>query len=553
MRNLINISVSTSKFNHKPLNDDYKNITFTKKMVDSFSFLSLIKQGYLFTHIYTDNHSFSIAEKKKDNFTYSQFIGIDIESDVKEIPTFNDAWSKILLKPTIGYETSSNGIKGNRYRFIYFFSEKITDPQVYEDTYWRIISMLNKSYDFFTQDHCGKEVTRCFFGNPNYCNIQYEDAVYTVDSFKDYEPYKEEKTYIKKELNISFNSTSVSKYETSNSLVILNQTIKDFEELSFEDFTNKYQNDYLWMQSNRDSFEYNEEGYAVTNGELIEINRRFKKDEKGRIVPRLIKDGEQRRRNLLGLAMIQKALHKGNLDLGGILYCLEREMRFIDNTKDEITKDELYKIAEYVDATEPDTISYSSKKIITNPKLSVKEKRKVANIGRGKENRKQIALKVNLQLSFNENLKRIGCSRNTLKRVYEENGLNFNKKQAAKALFVHNITAKQLISSLADNDIKISMKTAYTYIAEFEKEYRLSIRRKKTNKKKVVNVRVIDLCNNTKDNTTFNLRPFPVVLSHSTLSSNIIIRKKSRIVQSEKININENIIAFSPPQQIFNI
>ena len=550
MKTFITISVSTKNFNHKPQKEEYSSIVFNKKMVDSFSLLSLVKQGYLFTNIYTDNHSFSIAEKKKDNFNFSQFIGIDIESNDKEIPTFNDAWSKIILKPTIGYETSSNGIKGNRYRFIYFFSEKITDPQVYEDTYWRIISMLNKSYDFFTQDHCGKEVTRCFFGNPNSCNIQYEDAVYTVDSFKDYEPYKEEKTYIKKELNISFNSISVSKYETSNSAVILNKTLQDFDELSFEDYANKYQNDYLWMQSNRDSFEYNEEGYAVTNGELIEINRRFKKDEKGRIAPRLIKDGEQRRRNLLGLAMIQKALHKGNLDLGGILYCLIREMRFIDNTKDEITKDELYKIAEYVDATEPDTISYSSKKIITNPKLSVKDKRRVANIGRGKENRRQISLKVDYTKTFNENLKTIGCSRNTLKRVYAEFGLNVDKKQAAKALFTHNITAKQLISSLADNDIKISMKTAYTYIAEFEKEYRISIR-KKTNKKKVVNIRVIDLCNNTKDNTTFNFRPFPFVLRCSTLSSNIMIRKRSNALQREKININENIIAFSPPQQIF--
>lgn len=541
MKTFINIAVSTKNFNHKPLNDDYKNITFTKKMVDSFSFLSLIKQGYLFTNIYTDNHSFSIAEKKKDNFTYSQFIGIDVEADT-EIPTFNDAWAKIALKPTIGYETSSNGIKGNRYRFIYFFSEKITDPQVYEETYWRIISMLNKSYNFYTKDHCGKEVSRCFFGNPKSCNIQYEDAIYTVEDFKQYEPHKEEKTYIKKELNISFNSTSVSKYETSNSAVILNKTLQDFDELSFEDFTNKYQNDYLWMQSNRDSFEYNEEGYAVPNGNLIEINRRFKKDEKGRIVPRLLRDGEQRRKNLLGLAMIQKALHKGNLDIGGILYCLIREMRFIDNTKDEITKDELYKIAEYVDATEPDSISYSKKKIITNPKLSIKDKRRVANIGRGKENRRQISLKVDYTKSFNENLKRIGCSRNTLKRVYAEFGLNVDKKQAAKALFTHNITAKQLISSLADNDIKISKQTAYTYIAEFETEYKLSLTKKRITRK-VVNIRVIDLINN----TTFNLRPFPVVLSHSTLSSNIIIRKKSRIIQSEKININENIIAFSPP------
>lgn len=544
MRNLINISVSTSKFNHKPLNDDYKNITFTKKMVDSFSFLSLIKQGYLFTNIYTQNASFNISEKKKDNFTYSNYIGIDVEADT-EIPTFNEAWSKILLKPTIGYETSSNGIKGNRYRFIYFFNEKITDPQVYEDTYFRIISMLNKSYNFYTKDHCGKEVSRCFFGNPNSCNIQYEDAIYTVEDFKQYEPFKEEKTYLKKELNISYISSS-NQYETSNSAIILNKTLQDFDELSFEDFTNKYQNDYLWMQSNRDSFTFNEEGYAVTNGNLIEINRRFKKDEKGRIVPRLIKDGEQRRKNLLGLAMIQKALHKGNLDIGGILYCLIREMRFIDNTKDTITKDELYKIAEYVDATEPDSISYSSKKIIVKPTLSIKDKRRIANIGRGKENRKQISLKVDYTKTFNQNLKLIGCSRNTLKRVYAEFGLNVDKKQAAKALFKHNITAKQLISSLADNDIKISKQTAYTYIQEFEEEYKLSLTKKRITRK-VVNIRVIDLCNNTKDNTTFNFRPFPFVLRCSTLSSNIIIRKKSRIVQSEKININENIIAFSPP------
>lgn len=553
MKHFISIAVSTKKFEDKPSKTDWPSMVYTNRTVDFMSFLKLIKQGYVFTNIHSLNGTFTANEKKTTNFVSAQYIGIDIESNTTTIPTFNEAWTKIICKPSIGYETVSNGLegKGNRYRFIYFFNEKITDIKQYEETYYRIISMLKKSYDFNTIDNCGKEVSRAFYGNAKDCNVKFEDIIYSVNDFNNYEPYQEEKSFIKKKVSIYYKSSNITKYKSSNSEPLLQKVLKDFYEMPLDEFAFMHQNDYLWMQSNRDSFAYNADGYAVTNGNLIELNRRFKKDIKGRIVPRLLRDGEQRRKNLLGLGMVQKALHKGNLDLGGILYCLVMEMlHFIDNTKDEITKEELYNIASYIDSKDPDTISYSTKKIIANPNLSTQEKKKIVAIGRGIENRKNIFNQIDTTLTFNENLQKIGCDRKTLKRVYQENNLIASKKQAAKALYTYNMTANELIMTLSDNDIIISRKTAYNYITEFEEEYRLAkstTKVQRTSRRKIINIRVIDL-SHTLNHTLYITHKQALKQIAEVLNSITPRRGKHIPMHSFYRNDNESIIAFSPPQ-----
>ena len=551
MKRTFKISISNKAYTSKLQGNEYNDIIFTKKVVSIFDFALLICKGYYFTSNFTDNNSFHISEKKKDNFTYSNYIGIDIESNSIEIPTFEEAWSKILLKPTIGYRTASDGIKGNRYRFVYFFDEPFSDQNLYEETYWRIISMLKQSYDFHTDDTCGKEVTRCFYGNTNCKNIQFDDIVYSLDDFMKYQPFQEEK---KKKTT----TVTIKEQETH----LDNEIIKDFFEMTENELLHKYMEHYSLRSDNRIDFDFNKDNFALTNGQLIEYNYLFKKDAKGNFIKRIWRDGEQRRKKIMAYGSTIKGIYGDKLTFGQLLYSMVYYFsEFIDNTKDSFDKDYLYSLIEWV-WTSGDETKYSDKKFILKKGLSKEDRYKALNLAKKAANYNRILAAYNPDLSTKENCKICKCSLNTLLAATGRKGSYKARYEAAKALYVNGMTARELKQVLEDNDIKVSRKTLFNYVNDFKKQYEISKTKnikkvRNTFKKKVKNISVINYLNEMNNmieitrafrNDILNTVPFISSLKRSNTADKQLSRRgRDKPIGSFISNIYENNINFSPP------
>lgn len=133
------VGVSDKNFNQKP--KKFCGYKFNKTTLTIPEFAFLIRHGHVFAHNYCSSSTYSVHQKKIENFDYTNIVSIDFDHSPINL---DEAYNICKIKPSIAYTTMSNSDTNNRYRFVYVFNETIESNDDYRD---RIITLLNLSFD----------------------------------------------------------------------------------------------------------------------------------------------------------------------------------------------------------------------------------------------------------------------------------------------------------------------------------------------------------------------------------------------------------------------
>lgn len=173
------LSISTEKFTHKPESSEISKIKYNVVELDCKEIIYLIKKGYAFTHVFTDNTTFTQKEKTINNFKYTHFVAVDVDNSVVDM---NQYISSIKFTPTFAYTTFSNCKEGKGYRFrlVYVVNNKITSKERYTDVYRHFTDKLN------LEDNCMQSVAQQCFGTTQDADTFISNKVYDLDSIESY-------------------------------------------------------------------------------------------------------------------------------------------------------------------------------------------------------------------------------------------------------------------------------------------------------------------------------------------------------------------------------
>ena len=169
----VELSLSVDYYLSKPKN--IAQIRYKRRAFTQNSLMIVLGTGYCVAHCFkTNNEIFTQSEKTNDNFEFTQMIGVDIDDCNTDMETYIRGLKK---KPTFAYTTFSNGIKGNRFRMIYLFNQKIDSITLYKAIYDWLTEGLN------INDNCMRSVSQQMFGT-NFSAKWYNSNVwYDVPQF----------------------------------------------------------------------------------------------------------------------------------------------------------------------------------------------------------------------------------------------------------------------------------------------------------------------------------------------------------------------------------
>ena len=419
----IELSLSVDYYMSKPKNIaqiKYKRRTFTQN-----SLMVVLKTGYCVAHCFkTQNEIFTQSEKTNDNFEYTQMIGIDVDDCDTDMETFIKALKR---KPTFAYTTFSNGIKGNRFRMIYLFNQKIDSIPLYKAVYNWITEGLN------INDNCMRSVSQQMFGTNFAAKWYNSDVWYDVPHFDE-----SINTNIKVQFSKCKNQSEEIKVQNGVSSQISKSFMDDMDCMASMDFINKYRNCYPYFTETELQYK---DGYAVIDSNYYVVRRMWYNQvyetKDGTVTVnevRKYKDGNKRRIRMYNTARILRNI-KNDITaehLAYILYC-EREY-YYDNSDNILSNERLLSIATEITSMPMERVimdnngknrfkvdkSYWAEKGIT-PKQAVQ-------IVRGQINDRNIGELYDCSLTDKENIAMmkeygIKVSLITLKRWRKKNGI----------------------------------------------------------------------------------------------------------------------------------
>lgn len=178
------LGVSTISYTKKP---NFKNIRYnTRENISQEEFVTLIREGYCFTHVFHANKEYGNKEKTINNFEQTNYVWFDFD-DCTETESY--IYQKLTYKPNIVYTTISNLKDGNlnRFRLIY-----ILDFSIYSNDNYKyylnlllntIIKDLGKNYFKYIDNNCFN-VSQTMFGSNNKSIIITNDIIYNNSTFK---------------------------------------------------------------------------------------------------------------------------------------------------------------------------------------------------------------------------------------------------------------------------------------------------------------------------------------------------------------------------------
>ena len=412
----IELSLSVDYYMSKPKNIAqirYKRRTFTQN-----SLMVVLKTGYCVAHCFkTQNEIFTQSEKTNDNFEYTQMIGIDVDDCDTDMETFINGLKR---KPTFAYTTFSNGIKGNRFRMIYLFNQKIDSIPLYRAVYNWITEGLN------INDNCMRSVSQQMFGTNFSAKWYKSDIWYDVPHF--------DESIITNQKRVSSQNSISDKVSSQISKSFIN----DMDCMAAMDFIKKYRNSYPYFTETELQYK---DGYAVIDSNYYVVRRMWYNQvyetKDGTVTVnevRKYKDGNKRRIRMYNTARILRNI-KNDITaehLAYILY-LEREY-YYDNSDNILSNERLLSIATEITSMPMERVimdnnkknsfkvdkSYWAEKGIT-PKQAVQ-------IVRGQINDRNIGELYDCSLTDKENIEMmkeygIKVSLITLKRWRKKNGI----------------------------------------------------------------------------------------------------------------------------------
>lgn len=412
----IELSLSVDYYLNKPKNIAqirYKRRTFTQN-----SLMVVLKTGYCVAHNFrTQNEIFTQSEKTNDNFEYTQMIGVDIDDCDKDMETFIKGLER---KPTFAYTTFSNGIKGNRFRMIYLFNQKIDSIPLYKAVYNWITEGLN------INDNCMRSVSQQMFGTNFTAKWYNSDVWYDVPHFDE---------------SIITNQKKVStqiKVSDKVSSQISKSFMDDMDCMAAYDFIMKYRNCYPYFTETELQYK---DGYAVIDNNYYVVRRMWYNQvyetKDGTVTVnevRKYKDGNKRRIRMYNTARILRNI-KNDITaehLAYILYC-EREY-YYDNSDNILSNERLLSIATEITSMPMERVimNNNGKNSFKVDKDYWKERgitpKQAVQIVRGQINDRNIGELYDCSLTDKENLEMmkeygIKVSLITLKRWRKKNGI----------------------------------------------------------------------------------------------------------------------------------
>ena len=327
----------------------------------------------------------------------------------------------LTYQPTIAYTTTSDGIKGNRYRLVYCFDGKITGKAQYEATFETI---QVESGIGELKDTCTRSPAQAFFGNalPT-CRMVCTNYVYNIPTTASTTSEKSEK--VSKQI----------KNKKGESDIICNDTFRnDFDSMSLRKFVSTYNSEYQPIEESELTYR---NGYALIDENYLRIYRRW--NPYTRHIHKW-QDGEGRRKKLATAALIIRKI-KPDITAEHLIYCLAYEVvHYYSNIDGVLNKSLILRVAEATLEKPIDEITIKGHdkrkyKVDTDywKSLGVSTKAAVAK-AKGMWNDERIGELYDLQLTDKENVKTMAeygvtVSESTLKRWRKKHGIaKYNKK-----------------------------------------------------------------------------------------------------------------------------
>ena len=451
----IELSLSVDYYLNKPKNIAqirYKRRTFTQN-----SLMVVLKTGYCVAHCFrTNNEVFTQSEKTNDNFEYTQMIGVDIDDCQSDMETFIKGLEK---KPTFAYTTFSNGIKGNRFRMIYLFNQKIDSIPLYKAVYNWITEGLN------VNDNCMRSVSQQMFGTNFSAKWYNSDVWYDV-------PHFDESIITNQSIKIKVsNEIKVSERVSSQ---ISKSFINDMDCMASMDFISKYRNCYPYFTETELQYK---DGYAVIDSNYFVVRRMWYNQvyetNDGTVTVnevRKYKDGNKRRIRLYNTARIMRNI-KNDITaehLAYILYC-EREY-YYDNSDNILSNERLLSIATEITSMPMDRVvmDNNKKNSFKVDKEYWRERgitpKQAVQIVRGQINDRNIGELYDCSLTDKENIEMmkeygIKVSLITLKRWRKKNGI-MKKVSSQNSKSNQVFKQNEYLKSSVQNQV-IKMKSKY--------------------------------------------------------------------------------------------
>lgn len=307
-----NVSVSTTTHRDKADFVAVSNrLEYRKQSADIDSLCQLIKEGHAFCHCYDDDDdTFTNVTKDTKNFRYTSFIPYDIDDNAMRMEEY---LTTLTYQPTIAYTTTSDGIKGNRYRLIYCFDGKIKGVGRYQ----ALFDKMKDESGIGKLDNCTHSPAQAFFGNalPT-CRMVCTHYVYHLPTAANTTTKKKEK--VSKHIKI--------KKEESD--IICNDTFRqDFESMSLRKFVSKYSSEYPLIEESELTYR---NGYAPIDENYLRLYRRWN----SRRIHKW-QDGEGRRKKLYITALIIRKI-KPDITAEQLIYCLANEVVHYYNNIDGV-------------------------------------------------------------------------------------------------------------------------------------------------------------------------------------------------------------------------
>ena len=309
------ISISLRGYDSKKA-INWRDIKFHKQTLTMDQFEEFIARGYIFTHIFNKDF-FGMTYKICDNWLSTNVIFIDIDECGINIDEFI---SNLTYPPTLFYTTNSHTDECPRFRIVYCFVETIDEIKTYQHIYMSLIRQMEKDNNFTNKDNCGKTVTQVFFGNPSNCYLQNNCYIYSIDEVMD--DVEDEQPKIKS-----------SKTKGNNNVDIFNKTfIQQYNDLPPLDFK-------LMNESQYPLILHSPLPMVDEDIPYILLDKHYECN----FIPKHIKDGELRRKQLFLRAMIRRNI-KNDITPEHLLINMLDDYFNCDNTNHTIHKWDMVEI-----------------------------------------------------------------------------------------------------------------------------------------------------------------------------------------------------------------
>ena len=452
----VNLSVSTQSYTVKP---NFSSICYTTKALMFDEFIWHIQHGYCFCHQYhTNSEFFGKRDKTISNFKQTSFLWFDFD----EAPiNINEAYEKLTLKPNIAYTTFNNGIKGNRYRFVYLTDFLILSDEEYKDC----LKILSNS---FCSD-INKDFCRCI--DPHCLNVSQQ----MLGSNSDCTLFLNKENSLSKEDFLSLSKSQI-KNDCTHFPILDNNNISEKKKRTITengtlstlmekvlDILQKA--DFSPLLSNIDKVQYDKDSTytCVENQGIYEIRVWFKDGQ-----PVKVEEGH-RSKFLYACGIALK-----NINPQITLEEMAANMWWIYNHRCTVTEDmrlkDICRIA--IGSFSASNPEIGKRKYVINPEyemLCKKVKMQLLGKARRKNRDNKVLSNFDAQKSIKENAQALGMSKSTICASLKENGISINRNKYLLFCDIYKENPNESIRKLAFR-CKVSPSTIQRYKVLYEED-----------------------------------------------------------------------------------